>query len=599
MKITRVDFTIGTARAKIDRKAPFTQTLRVASTAVKGKTVTFRARAFIKVSKGRSPKKSIRSTIKVCSMTRRIPLLSLLALALALAATPVAQAGTPFQIGTGGKDPALTVDPVTGTMHAVWSDDPEQRSARYCRVPRGATACDITRDLALTAPDTFTVDEPKIVRAGDGTLHVVTTRYVGSDTWLWSSTDGGATWSAPSKISAAPMGTDATDPVLGPQAGEITIPTWNSGRRVFSARLDGGDALSSDYADLPAAVPPVNFLIYNLATAVATDGSLIATADSDTREATGPVGVWRVAPGGDPTLSGSWPAPTVLGAGSDSRLAGGPSGVFLSTLVPGNAFAVRKLQSGTTFGSPATVIGGSNASVPDLAVGAGGHVGLAWRINGSPNFELWFSRSGDGSSFAPGVRISDDPGSIIGTQIALAQDGNGFAVWESAGKTIRAASTDPLPVPTPAPAPAPSPTPTPGSGGGTRNYRSNVPGASITFGVPKGCVQPGQTFRVTLRWKKQKRKGNKFVKVTRADFYIGTKVVKKDRRAPFVQTLKVTASARRGSTITAARPRVHQGQEGQGAEEVDQGDDQGLSLTAAAGVPAVPFRAWPSPPTSA
>jgi hypothetical protein len=80
--------------------------------------------------------------------------------------------------------------------------------------------------------------------------------------------------------------------------------------------------------------------------------------------------------------------------------------------------------------------------------------------------------------------------------------------------------------------------------------RATVPGATIDFGLPKACVQPGQTFRVTLRWKRQRRKGNRFVKVTRADFYIGTRRVRIDRRAPFVQTLRVTAGARRGSTIT-------------------------------------------------
>jgi hypothetical protein len=79
---------------------------------------------------------------------------------------------------------------------------------------------------------------------------------------------------------------------------------------------------------------------------------------------------------------------------------------------------------------------------------------------------------------------------------------------------------------------------------------ASVPGAKISFGVPNSCVAAGSTFKVTLTWKKQKRKGNKFVKVRRADFYIGSKRVKIDKKAPFTQTLKVTASAKKGSTIT-------------------------------------------------
>ena len=55
------------------------------------------------------------------------------------------------------------------------------------------------------------------------------------------------------------------------------------------------------------------------------------------------------------------------------------------------------------------------------------------------------------------------------------------------------------------------------------------------------------------------------------------------RARPFRQTLKVTASAKPGSTITAEGPRVHQGQARQVADEVDQVADQGLQLAQAGG----------------
>jgi hypothetical protein len=84
----------------------------------------------------------------------------------------------------------------------------------------------------------------------------------------------------------------------------------------------------------------------------------------------------------------------------------------------------------------------------------------------------------------------------------------------------------------------------------TKTTTASVPGAKISFGTPNTCVKAGSTFKVTLTWKKQKRKGNKFVKVRRADFYIGTKRAKIDKKAPFTQTLKVTASTKKGSTIT-------------------------------------------------
>jgi hypothetical protein len=84
----------------------------------------------------------------------------------------------------------------------------------------------------------------------------------------------------------------------------------------------------------------------------------------------------------------------------------------------------------------------------------------------------------------------------------------------------------------------------------TKTTTASVPGAKISFGVPNSCVKAGSTFKVTLTWKKQKRKGNKFVKVRRADFYIGSKRVKIDKKAPFTQTLTVKAGTKAGSTVT-------------------------------------------------
>ena len=47
-------------------RAPFTQTLTVKATAKAGSKLTVRARAHIKVKRGKSPKKSIVSSITVC-----------------------------------------------------------------------------------------------------------------------------------------------------------------------------------------------------------------------------------------------------------------------------------------------------------------------------------------------------------------------------------------------------------------------------------------------------------------------------------------------------------------------------------------------------
>ncbi|MCU0314770.1 MAG: hypothetical protein MUC84_12010, partial [Solirubrobacteraceae bacterium] len=190
---------------------------------------------------------------------------------------------------------------------------------------------------------------------------------------------------------------------------------------------------------------------------------------------------------------------------------------------------------------------------PDSSQDASGRLHAVW-ASGHDTGRLRYVRT-DAALANPSVPANVAQGEPFGNpEVGGTPDGSGWAVWEGAGGAIRAVRLEPYPEPGP-PAPAPPPatpapsTPTTPVPAG-RRVRASVPGASITFGLPKACVQPGQTFRVTLSWKRQKRKGNTFVKVTRADFFIGSKVVKVDRKAPFTQTLRVTASARRGSTIT-------------------------------------------------
>jgi hypothetical protein len=75
-------------------------------------------------------------------------------------------------------------------------------------------------------------------------------------------------------------------------------------------------------------------------------------------------------------------------------------------------------------------------------------------------------------------------------------------------------------------------------------------GAKLTLGVPNACVPAGSTFKVTLSFKKIKKKGATFVKVFKTDFYIGSKVVKHDTKAPFVQRLTVKVGNGPGSKVT-------------------------------------------------
>lgn len=66
VKVTRTDFYIDKKRVKIDRRAPFRQRLTVKKLQP-GTTHVLRARAFIKVKRGKGPTKSLRVKFAVCS----------------------------------------------------------------------------------------------------------------------------------------------------------------------------------------------------------------------------------------------------------------------------------------------------------------------------------------------------------------------------------------------------------------------------------------------------------------------------------------------------------------------------------------------------
>src|SRR4051812_28736684 len=71
----------------------------------------------------------------------------------AIAAEPPSLHGTPFVLTTekGAQHPGVAVDE-TGTGHFAWNVDapyPQTDPLVYCRVPRGATACQGTQRFPL------------------------------------------------------------------------------------------------------------------------------------------------------------------------------------------------------------------------------------------------------------------------------------------------------------------------------------------------------------------------------------------------------------------------------------------------------------------
>jgi hypothetical protein len=209
-------------------------------------------------------------------------------------------------------------------------------------------------------------------------------------------------------------------------------------------------------------------------------------------------------------------------------VASGPAGIFVGYEVDaaaGQANFVMSRFTGSGWTAPNVIA--RNAAHPDLYQDSGGHLRAVWKdANG---FRYRFST---GASLSPPQTLDSTAGeSYAFPHVASNSAGVGWAVYAGApgAQAVPLAET---------------------YTGPTRAVTGTAFGGTYRLTVPRGCLAPGQRFRVTLRWKRQRRKGNLFVKVRRTDFYLNTKRLKIDKRAPFVHTFRVLITQRPGSTVT-------------------------------------------------
>ena len=503
---------------------------------------------------------------------------TLAATAIALLSTAAtAAAATPFTAGTGS-DPDVAVTP-NGTGFVAYTIDSPHR-VQICRVTRGTDACAATTTLTFPngasaqeagEPQVFAVSDTKIVVTAAcwqcGTPADTTNRL-----WKFVSTDGGASFGAGTEIGRSASGNDA----------------FNDGNAQADWRedLDGGTLVSAKGGRVAA---------YN----TFTDTSTVTFASGiQYRPSVGRVpGTGRaVAVASDlgiirfgyttsalanPTRAqlnsaANWTTGVQLSAaGVDAQepsLAGGPSGLFVGyeRLLP-DQFLVQKFNPATNTFGPAIAIQGSNAidssiQYPYLYQDPAGRLHGIWRALTDPR-RLRYTVSTDGGASFSTARSLVSGETVLDPQMAAASDGYGLVAYETVGgTTVRVVRLDPFtddgtsgttpPSTTPPGTTTTTPDPLvvgyPGPlyPGPKRTVTTTVPGAELGLDVPKGCVRPGQKFRVTLRFRKQRRKGNLFVKVRRVDFSQGTKLKLRDRKAPFTYTFKVQASQKPGSSVT-------------------------------------------------
>ena len=494
----------------------------------------------------------------------RLPIALFASLAILMIGAAGAAANNRFTLDAGAASPGNVITDAAGTAYVAWThaggttfDTP-----RFCKIPRGGTC---PAPLALPIPGATTISDGVAgafpVFGAGSTMYVVAPRHVLNNVVLYTSNDGGASFDGGAIIAGPGSYSSKTNPtdVFRTAGGNFHVGAYNpglgfstfpAGQGAISFTDPGPGGVASSAMGLDASGRPV-MAYWNLSTPPY------------------PLRFYRFGGTNPITTEANWTGPTTITNGYEPHLAGGTSGLFLvsqdyGALSTPTVLNVRKYD-GTTFGAPLTLA--TDPATFDLFAGGeitqspSGRIAVAWpgQRAGDNLFvmRLFVSTDGGASFGAPtnvaalgsGYAIEDN------AQLATADDGGGWLTYRD-GQGLQVADLNPVPTaiappppPPVAPPPPVVPPPVVRPPAPTKAKTATVPGATITFTVPNTCVRPGATFKVKLTWKRKKRKGNLFVKVRSADFYLRGKRVKIDVKAPFTQTLTVTAGSKSGSTI--------------------------------------------------
>lgn len=396
------------------------------------------------------------SALARCAVRRCVLLWSILVAATLLSA-PAANA---FTIGPGSR-PGVAVD-ASGTAYIAYNGPEVQNVAplRFCRLPRGATACDAGAASSIVTPgNSNSLSKPFIVVSGERVV-IVQYRYgdgvPGTSALLaYTSTNRGASF-GPGRVVGK---TNFEEAVVGP--GDTMSGATNAGTGELefqnvpldgTAPVDANGKSTVPWAVLSTTHPyqgTVGLVDANTPVTVFTNGS----DDAQFRRYDG---------SGDLNAASNWTAPVDIGSTRSPHLAGGPSGLFLLGRDPQGSSFVRRFD-GTSFG-PAVNIGPSSVMQHLIQDGAG-RLHAVFSRGGPTGQDLVHAVSDNGTAWRTHTVVTQTLGDGSGgffdhLRVAAAADHHGVAVWR-AGDGIRVATIGPdtpgAVVPPPPPPVAPRP----------------------------------------------------------------------------------------------------------------------------------------------
>jgi hypothetical protein len=433
-------------------------------------------------------------------MTSRISALALTLAVMGACASSVAHAANQFTIDTKPDSFGAVVTDRAGNGYLAWehAGGPGADVPLFCRLPPDATRCQYSARLSLPgagAGSEANANQLFPILGPGNVVWVVTSRYVLSDTLIWTSTNGGRTFGAPHVIPYVPVcesppppgqqclsysyadGTDIDDAVpVTPGYATYDRQTYltSSGQpSVYWLESSNDPFLGFNIDDTAEVVGgPENateFTFEGTGGGGVAGSALGTTSNGEVVEAywleqTPPKLAYYVFKAHNPDPISpqiGWSGPKFLADGYLPRLADGAAGLFmLSADSVGSAAQptgvdVRKYNAAThSFGSPRR-LGMTSASVSSLFRGGGlaenydtGELAAVWpqyRNPGGHLMQLYLSTDG-GARFSPGesvATVADGYADADNARVAIADSGTGFVTfWDDRG--LEVADLDPV-----------------------------------------------------------------------------------------------------------------------------------------------------------
>jgi hypothetical protein len=359
-------------------------------------------------------------------------------------------------IGTGRfASPGLAVD-AAGTAYITWNGQENAMNVaplRFCRLPRGAAACDAGAASAIVTPGNA-LDRAAVTVSGDRVV-VVQSRYGGdvpgfTATYRFTSTNRGVSFGPGEVVGNVPF----YETVTGPGDTLSGVPSASPlGMAFQNVVLSGASPVAMDgTSTVPRALLSATHVYYSSVGLIdaSTPLAVFATGASLAQHR-------RYDGSGSLNDVANWTAPVDIGYADYAKLAGGPSGLFLLGGAADGSLFVRK-WSGADFGAPVT-IGTGNDATQHLFQDAAGRLHAVVERGDAAGRHLIHAVSDDGTTWRSGKLVTTTSASdgFGGLRVATAADHIGYAVWLGEGYEVRVAAlgpeapVDPLPPPPPPP----------------------------------------------------------------------------------------------------------------------------------------------------